>query len=76
MATGKLGVDAGADAGFDIHSRVRQGKAGDQDAFATLSAGGHYRVFEVRLSNGEFTDQGGIRAAKQAHDIAMPLNQL
>ena len=44
--TGKLGADAGSDAGFDIGGK-------DNHGWATLSVGGKYRLYAVSLLTGE-----------------------
>jgi Domain of unknown function (DUF4394) len=71
--TGKLGVDAAADAGFDIYSTVRRGVTVDLEGFAVLNVGGSPRLFEVALLTGRATDQGKFRSA--VTDIAIELNQ-
>ena len=71
--TGKLGVDAAADAGFDIYSTVRRGVTVDVEGFAVLNVGGSPRLFEVALLTGRATDQGKFRSA--VTDIAIELNQ-
>ena len=70
--TGKLGVDAAADAGFDIYSTVRRGVTVDVEGFAVLNVGGSPRLFEVALLTGRATDQGKFRSA--VTDIAIELN--
>ena len=52
-ATGKLGVDAGSDAGFDIAGKDNRG-------WATLSVGGKYRLYSVSLLTGEVTSKGSF----------------
>lgn len=73
-ATGKLGVDAGPDAGFDIYSVVRDGSAVDQVAFATIRAGDQYGFYEITLFNGRAERVGGFD--RNVSDLAIPLNQL
>ena len=42
VATGQLGLDAGADAGLDIYTRLSKGIAVSNHAFATLAMNGKY----------------------------------
>ncbi|MGH3751372.1 MAG: DUF4394 domain-containing protein [Pseudonocardiaceae bacterium] len=68
-ATGKLTVDAGANAGFDIYSTAR----GDQMAFATLPVGGQYGLYRITLSSGKAELVGPL--GRSVVDLAIPLNQ-
>ncbi len=63
--TGKLGVDAGSDAGFDIGRK--------NQAWATLSVGGKYRLFSVSLLSGKAKREGTFRRA--VSDIAIPIGK-
>ncbi len=72
-ATGKLTVDAGADAGFDIYSTVRRGRAVGAKGFASLSVGGAYRLYAVNLLTGEVDDRG--RFPYPVTDLAIKLKQ-
>ena len=71
--TGKLGVDAGADAGFDIYSTVRGGRTVAVDGFATLRVGGSYRLYSVNLLTGAVDRKGTFWTS--VTDLAIPLNQ-
>jgi len=72
--TGALGVDPGFDAGFDIYSTVRNGKAVDLDAYATLRVNGKFRLYEITLFNGDADLEGTFSVP--VTDIAIPLDQL
>lgn len=63
--TGKLGVDAGTDAGFDIGRGNR--------AWATLSVGGRYRLYSVSVLSGAVKRKGTFPRA--VSDIAIPLRK-
>ncbi|MHA6784059.1 DUF4394 domain-containing protein [Pseudonocardia saturnea] len=65
--TGGLGVDAGPDAGFDIHT-----SADDNRAFATLAVGGARGLYEVDLLTGAAEHLGALDGIT---DIALPLDQ-
>jgi len=64
-ATGKLGVDAGSDAGFDIGRR--------NQAWATLSVGGKYRLYSVSLLSGKAKREGTF--PRSVSDIAIPIRK-
>lgn len=74
VAVGKLGVNAGPNAGFDIYSTVRGGTTVDLMAFATVHVGDRYSLYRVSLSNGRADRVGGFDRA--VTDLAIPLNQL
>lgn len=74
-ATGKLTVDAETQAGFDIYSRIKDGRAKEVTGFASLSVDGRYRVFKVDLLSGEVGRSRGFPIGDQPVDIALPLNQ-
>ncbi|MGW6930783.1 DUF4394 domain-containing protein [Lentzea sp. NPDC054927] len=58
-ATGKLTVDAGGNAGFDIYSTLSGGKATSAAGFATLVApDGTVSLYTVNLLNGTATSVG------------------
>jgi hypothetical protein len=67
-ATGKLGVDAGTDAGFDIAGKSNA-------AFATLSVGGSYRLYSVSLLSGTATSKGAFPSSVQVSDLAIPIGK-
>jgi hypothetical protein len=52
VATGKLGVDTGLDAGFDIYSDLRGGRTVDVAGYAALTVGGTSALYSVDLLNG------------------------
>jgi Domain of unknown function (DUF4394) len=63
VATGKLGVDTGANAAFDIVSNVRRGTTVDNTGYAALSTGSTSTFHTVNLltgavSEGERFDRG------------------
>lgn len=75
-ATGKLGIDAAAIAGFDIYNRVRDGAGTGAEALAVLSMGGaDGMLYSVNLLTGKATARGNFARADQVTDIAIPLNQ-
>ena len=73
VATGKLGVDAAAMAGFDIYSLLVNGVTVANYPFATLSVNGKYRFSTVNLTTGQVFTLG--RFDEAVVDIAIPLNQ-
>jgi hypothetical protein len=75
-ATGKLGIDAAAIAGFDIYNRVRDGAGTGAEALAVWSmAGADGMLYSVDLLTGKATARGNFARADQVTDIAIPLNQ-
>ena len=73
VATGKLGVDAAAAAGFDIYSLLVNGVTVANFPFATLSVNGKYRFYALSLTTGQAFSLG--RFDEAVVDIAVPLNQ-
>ncbi len=73
VPTGNLGVDAGADAGFDIYSELRRGRTVDVSGFATVTSGGSTALYSVDLLNGAVDRIG--RLPVTVTDIAIPLVQ-
>jgi Domain of unknown function (DUF4394) len=73
VATGKLGVDAAAAAGFDIYSLLVNGVTVANYPFATLSVNGKYRFYTLNLTTGQAFSLGTFDEA--VVDIAIPLNQ-
>ena len=69
-ATGKLGVDATGDTGFDIYSTIRSGSTVEVVGFAAINGS----LYEITLFNGKATSRGAI--GSPVTDIAIPLNQL
>lgn len=74
-STGKLTVDAGAEAGFDIYSRLKDGRTKEATGFATLSVDGRYKLFKINLLTGEAKRQRGFPINKQVVDVALDLDQ-
>lgn len=72
-ATGKLTVDAGAAAGFDIYSVISGGATTNNLGFATLQAGGQYGLYRIALSTGKAELVGPL--GRTVVDLAVPLNQ-
>ncbi|SDS46044.1 protein of unknown function [Nocardioides scoriae] len=66
--TGKLGVDAGSDAGFDVIGTRSTG-------FATLQVKGAYRLYQVSLLSGDLDDRGRFPRSLQVSDIAVPIGR-
>ena len=75
-ATGKTGVDATADAGFDIYSVIDDGTTDGLISYATLQVGGRYRLYEVTLFSGDVDLVGSFPRGVQVSDLAIVLNQL
>ena len=73
VATGKLPLDVGAVAGFDIYSSLRNGVTKDNRSFAVLNVGGETSFYRVDLLTGEADFAGKLR--ETLVDIAVPLNQ-
>ena len=74
VATGKLGVDAGIQAGFDTFSRRNSaGTTAENRAFATLFVSDAYRFYRIDLLTGKANQVG--KFAKDVVDIAIDLNQ-
>ncbi|MFC5824825.1 DUF4394 domain-containing protein [Nonomuraea insulae] len=71
--TGKLGVDAQTDAGFDVYSRLRKGVTVSNTAYATLKADNAYRFYTVNVLTGAVTVVGTFPANRQVSDIAIQL---
>jgi len=67
-ATGKFGVDATSDAGFDIAGK-------DNKGYATLNVGGKYRLYSVSLLAGTVTSKGSFPGSVQVSDLAIPIGK-
>lgn len=65
-ATGKFGLNAGRDAGFDIVGSQSTG-------FATLFFAGSYRLYDVDLISGDVDRRGTFPRSLQVSDIALPI---
>ena len=75
-ATGKLGVDAGADTGFDIYSSVRKGVTIEVQALASLAGtDGKSSLYSIDLPTGKATLRGMFPAQFRVIGIAIPLDQ-
>jgi hypothetical protein len=73
-ATGRLGVDAGVVAGFDIYSRLDdQSVTVTNHALASLSVNGAQSLYLIRLTTGRAFRLGTLGQA--VVDIAVPLAQ-
>ncbi|MCX4700901.1 DUF4394 domain-containing protein [Streptomyces sp. NBC_01352] len=70
--TGKLGVDAGPDAGFDVYTSRR---TGSNTAYGVLAVGGAQRLYRVDLLNGSVTRTGTFDGGRKVVDLALPLKQ-
>jgi hypothetical protein len=73
--TGKLLVDAGPVAGFDIYSRTSLGATQANLGLATVSVLGRTSLHQVNLLTGRATRIGSFRPSTQVADIAIPLDQ-
>jgi hypothetical protein len=73
VATGKLGVDAGPMAGFDIYSRLSNGVTVGNRAFVRFLASGKFRFLPDQPDDGQARFLGTFDDA--VVDIAIPLNQ-
>jgi hypothetical protein len=73
VATGMLGVDAGADAGFDIYSQLSSGVTVANVPLATLMTNGKYTCYLINLTTGDATSLGTFD--QNVVDIAIPLKQ-
>lgn len=72
-ATGKLGVDAGSDAGFDIYSNLVRGKTASVQGFATLRVGDRTGLYSVDLLTGDADLEGHLPYA--VTDLAVDLDR-
>jgi hypothetical protein len=70
-ATGKLAVDAGSVAGFDIFTRLRKGVAAANSGYAVIGNEYAYGFYRVSLTTGRADFRGRFRDA--VVDIAVPL---
>lgn len=74
-AAGKLRVDAGTEAGFDIYTKIRDGRAFENEGYATLSVDGSYQLYKVRLLTGEVQRTRGFSDNAQVVDLTLLLDQ-
>ncbi|MGW0647036.1 DUF4394 domain-containing protein, partial [Streptomyces badius] len=70
--TGNLGINAGPNAGFDIHTSPRNGT---NHGFATLNTDGTMRLYHVDALTGAVQDLGAFPRQKQVTDLALPIDQ-
>lgn len=70
--TGKLGVDVGPDAGFDIYYSARHGT---NTGCAALSSGGTHGFSKVDVLTGVAAKIGDFPQDHQVVDAALPLDQ-
>ncbi|MFD3313902.1 DUF4394 domain-containing protein [Streptomyces sp. NPDC058694] len=66
--TGKLGVDAPLNSGFDIYSSARNGT---NTGYAVTGN----KSFRVNLLTGKLSSLGSFQHGRQVVDVALPLNQ-
>jgi hypothetical protein len=74
-ATGKLGVDARRDVGFDIFSRVDGGTSTRNTGFATITTGGRAALYKVQLLTGQVNPVGSFPRSQHVRDIALPIDK-
>ena len=70
--TGKLGMDVGSVAGFDISTATLAAGTANK-AFAVLKSSGRSRLAEIRLLSGEARWLGNFAAGRNVVDVAMAL---
>jgi Domain of unknown function (DUF4394) len=70
--TGKIGVDAGTSAGFDIYTARRDGTA---TALATLQVGQKSGLYKVELLTGRAKAVGTFPSRHQVVDLAIQVDQ-
>ena len=73
VATGKLGLDADAVAGFDIYSRLARGVTVSNHGFASLMTNGSRAFYRIHLTTGRAIRLGALD--ETLIDIAIPLRQ-
>lgn len=71
VPVGGLGVDAQGDAGFDVLTELRDGKAVGAKAWASLTVGDKQGLYEINLVNGSASKVGDLPSG--VTDIAIPL---
>ena len=74
-ATGKLGVDAAAAAGFDIYSDLKAGKTESVKGYATLSVGGKYGLYSISLLTGKAELIRNFPSVNKVVDLAVRLDR-
>ncbi|MFE6750731.1 DUF4394 domain-containing protein [Kitasatospora purpeofusca] len=70
--TGKLGVDAAPDAGFDIYYSTKQGM---NYGYAALGVAGTRGLYRVDVLTGRATGLGAFPGSSHVTDLALPLDQ-
>ena len=70
--TGNLGINAGPNAGFDIHFSHR---TQTNHGFAALSVNGSFGFYGVNILTGQAAAIGSFPKNHQVTDVALPLNQ-
>ncbi|XXZ47430.1 DUF4394 domain-containing protein (plasmid) [Streptomyces cavourensis] len=70
--TGNLGINAGPNAGFDIHFSHR---TQTNHGFAALSVNGSFGFYGVNIITGQAAAIGSFPKNHQVTDVALPLNQ-
>ncbi|SDT82664.1 protein of unknown function [Streptomyces sp. TLI_053] len=70
--TGKFGVDAAPDAGFDIYYSTKQGM---NYGYAALDVAGTRSLYRVDVLTGRATGLGAFPASSHVTDLALPLDQ-
>ncbi|WP_152364954.1 DUF4394 domain-containing protein [Microlunatus speluncae] len=73
--TGKLGVDAGSDAGFDIYSELSRGSTQAVAGWATLKVDGRYGLYSINLLTGAADREGRFPSRHQVTDLAVTLDR-
>jgi hypothetical protein len=76
VATGSLGVDAGANAGFDIFADLVGGKTVSNQGFATLTVGGVAGFYTVNVLTGEAGLVDNFPRLVQLTDVAVALDTM
>lgn len=76
VATGKLGVDAGARVAFDIYSTIRDDSTVGVRALAALTVDGQSGLYLISLLTGRAALLGTFSAQNQLIGLAIPLRQL
>ncbi len=74
-ATGKLGVDAGSDAGFDIFSRQGGDTTTGNKGWATLQVNGKRHLYSVSLLTGSVDHAGRFPDWAKVTDLAVKLDR-
>ncbi len=73
VTNGALGVDAGAQLGFDIYTTRPNNMTAGNRGFAALTVGGASALYRVNLTTGKASFAGSFM--QPVVDIALPLNQ-